>query len=259
MKNLVTRSKIGPPLIVLAFLIGLLECLVKTGILHEFIFPAPSQIVSVFIRDRDTLFEAAQSTFYCAMVGFVLSAILGVLLAVLFSLSDFLKKAIFPYAIFFQTVPVIAIAPLLVIWFGFGQPTVIASSFIVSIFPVIASTLLGLQSTDPQLVEFFNLNSATGADLLFKLKLPSALPQIFSGLRITGGLSIVGTIVGEFIAGGGLGGVIDSARTQQRVDLVFAAVLISSLLGLVFIRIINYLSWLTLRRWHVSEQPQPTL
>ena len=96
--------------------------------------------------------------------------------------------------------------------------------------------------------------SAPRSDILFKLKVPYALPQIFSGLRIAAGLSIVGAIVGEFIAGGGLGGVVDSARTQQRVDLVFASVLISSFLGLVFIGVINYLSWLMLRKWHVSEQ-----
>src|SRR4051794_1501242 len=109
-------SKFGPPLITLVLLVGLLEGLVQTGIIHEFIFPAPSQIVQVLIHDTDTLLPAMWSTFYCATAGYLLSGVVGVFLAVLFSLSDFLRKSIFPYAIFLQTVPIIAIAPLLVIW-----------------------------------------------------------------------------------------------------------------------------------------------
>ena len=188
------------------------------------------------------------------ILGFLLSILVGVVAAIFFSISSFLRRAVYPYAVFFQTVPIIAIAPILVIWFGFGQPTVIASSFIASIFPVIASTLMGLQSTDPHLVDLFSLYGASRKDYLLKLKIPFALPHIFSGLRISAGLAIVGAIVGEFIGGGGLGSIVDSARTQQRLDLVFAAAMMSSLLGLVFIGFINYLSWLTLWRWDASEQ-----
>jgi NitT/TauT family transport system permease protein len=172
----------------------------------------------------------------------------------LLSQFDFLRRAFYPYAIFFQTVPVIAIAPLLVIWFGFGQPTVIASAFIVSIFPVIASTLLGLQSTEPALSDLFRLYSASRVDHLLKLRMPFALPHVFSGLRIASGLAVIGAIVGEFIGGGGLGSVVDAARTQQRIDKVFAAVLISSLLGLALVAIVNFSGWLVLRKWHASAQ-----
>lgn len=250
------RFNLYPPVLNLLFSVGVLECLVRSGLVPEFVFPAPSQMVRVLIVERESLGQAALSTFTSAALGFLLSIGVGSIAAILFSVSSFFRRAVYPYALFFQTVPIISIAPLLVIWFGFGQPTVIASSFIVSIFPVVASTLLGLQSTDPQLVELFELYAASRNDYLFKLKLPFALPHIFSGLRIAAGLAIVGAIVGEFIAGGGLGGVVDSARTQQRLDLVFAAVLMSSLLGLVFIGLINYLSWKMLWRWHASEQEQ---
>jgi NitT/TauT family transport system permease protein len=205
-------------------------------------------------EDAGEFLHAFLETSASAVLGLMLSFTIGTLLAVLLSVSVFLRRAIYPYAIFFQTVPIIAIAPLLVIWFGFGQPTVIASAFIVSIFPVIASTLLGLQSTDPAFDDLFRLYSASRLDHLLKLRIPFALPHVFSGLRIASGLAVIGAIVGEFIGGGGLGAVVDAARTQQRVDKVFAAVLISSALGLLLVALVNFLSWLALRRWHASAQ-----
>jgi NitT/TauT family transport system permease protein len=185
-----------------------------------------------------------------------MSALTGIAMAVLLSSSRGVQRAFYPYAIFFQTVPLIAVAPLLVIWFGFGIQTVIASAFVASVFPVIANTLSGILSTDPPLRDLFKLYGASRLVTLFKLRLPAALPQVFTGLRVSAGLAVIGSIVGEFIAGGGLGSVVETARTQQRIDKVFAAVLLASLLGLALFGLINLLSHLTLRRWHASEQPQ---
>lgn len=251
--NWLSRSRVLPPFFTLLLTIGLLEGLVRCGFIPDFLCPAPSEVFLTCLEERVLLGTSAASTAFCSAMGLVLSFVLGSFLAISFSLSPFLRRAIYPFAIFFQTVPLIAVAPLLVIWFGFGQPTVIASSFIVSFFPILANVLLGLKSTDPQLDEVFRFYSASKSQILFKLKIPFALPQIFVGLRIASGLAIVGAIVGEFIGGGGLGSVVDIARTQQRVDLVFAAVLISSLLGLAFVSAIQYLSNLMLRKWHVSE------
>jgi NitT/TauT family transport system permease protein len=245
--------EIYPPVLTLMVVLGALEWFVRKGLIHDYIFPAPSEVVRACITEFAALKDGALSTTLSAAAGLLLSSVVGTLLAVFFSVSSFIRKAVYPYAVFFQTVPIIAIAPILVIWFGFGQSTVIASSFIVSIFPVIANVLLGLQSTDPQLEELFRLYGASKWDRFLKLKIPFALPQIFAGLRIASGLAIVGAIVGEFVAGGGLGGVVDVARTQQRLDLVFASVLISSALGLVFVAVIHGMSWVMLRRWHPSE------
>jgi NitT/TauT family transport system permease protein len=241
------------PLIVL--LAGL-EVIVKMGWVHEFIVPAPSAVIHSLIDDRAEFLDAFYSTSTAALIGLALSFVIGTSFAILLSLSELLRRAFYPYAIFFQTVPIISIAPLLVIWFGFGQPTVIASAFIVSIFPIIACTLLGLQSTEPALVDLFRLYSASSWDRLVKLRIPHAAPQIFSGLRIAAGLAVIGAIVGEFIAGGGLGAVVDAARTQQRIDKVFAAVLISSILGLILVSALNALSFFVLRNWHASAQKQ---
>jgi NitT/TauT family transport system permease protein len=253
--NLKARSSsILPPLLPLIVSIGVVEVAVRFHWVHSYLIPAPSEVFHSLIEDRVELALAAGTTLSSALIGLVLSFTTGTLFAVTLSSSELARRAFYPYAVFFQTVPIISIAPLLVIWFGFGQPTVIASAAIVSVFPIIASTLLGMKSTDPALVDLFNLYSANGRQTLFMLKIPFALPQIFSGLRIASGLAVVGAIVGEFIGGGGLGSVVDSARTQQRIDRVFAAVLISSLLGIVLVSAVNFISALTLGGWHASER-----
>lgn len=250
MKRFVAR--VLPPLVPFVLVTVILEIVAKNGWVPSYLMPAPSDVLASMIADREELWDGFKSTALAALAGLAASFVVGTIGAILLSSSELLKRAVYPYAIFFQTVPIIAIAPLLVIWFGFGQPTVIASAFIVSIFPIVASTLLGLESTEPSLVDLFHLYSAGPWPRMTKLRIPFALPQIFSGLRIAAGLSVIGAIVGEFIAGGGLGAVVDAARTQQRIDKVFAAVLISAALGLVMIAIINFASWISLRNWHAS-------
>jgi NitT/TauT family transport system permease protein len=230
------------------------EWLVRAGWIKAFLVPPPSAIFQTILRDWPELFTALAKTSAGALAGFLLSALAGVAIAVFLSSSRAIQQAFYPYAVFFQTVPIIAIAPLLVIWFGYGMRTVVASAFIVSIFPVIANTLNGILSTDPALRDLFRLYGASPAATLWKLRFPAALPQILTGLRIAGGLAVIGAIVGEFIGGQGLGSVIDIARTQQRTDKVFAAVLLASVLGLALFCLINIVSGLVLRRWHVSEQ-----
>jgi len=243
-----------PPLLPLILSMGLVETAVRLGWAPSYLIPAPSEVMRSLIDDRVELAVAAWTTLSSALAGLLLSFTTGTLFAIALSSSDLARRAFYPYAVFFQTVPIISIAPLLVIWFGFGQPTVIASAAIVSVFPIIASTLLGLKSTEPALVDLFTLYSASARQMLVMLKIPFALPQIFSGLRIASGLAVVGAIVGEFIGGGGLGSVVDSARTQQRIDRVFAAVLISALLGAVLVGAVNLISALTLGSWHTSER-----
>lgn len=247
-------SRVLLPLLPLILAIVVLEALRRFGWVPAYLLPAPSEIFRALLDDRAELSEAFLSTATSSLIALTLSFFVGTSFAILLSLSSVLKRAIYPYAVFFQTVPIIAIAPLLVIWFGFGRPTVIASAFIVSVFPVIASTLLGLESTDPSLVDLFKLYDASAWSRLWKLRLPFALPLIFSGLRIAAGLSVIGAIVGEFIAGGGLGSVVDAARTQQRIDVVFASVLMSAVLGLVIVAVLNGASRLALRHWHASSR-----
>ena len=247
-------KNILPPLIPFVVLTLAGEWIVRAGIVPSYLLPTPTAIFRAIIDNRIELAQAMLKTSGSAFAGFTLSTVIGIAIAVLLSSSRWVQRAFYPYAVFFQTVPIIAIAPLLVIWFGYGMRTVIASAFVVSIFPVIANTLNGILSTDPALRDLFRLYDASAFDTLTKLRFPAALPQILTGLRISSGLAVIGAIVGEFIGGDGIGSVIDVARTQQRVDKVFAAVLMASLLGLLLFGIINLVSALTLRRWHASEQ-----
>jgi NitT/TauT family transport system permease protein len=231
-----------------------IEWLVRAGRVKAWLVPPPSAIFQTIVHDAPELFRALAMTSFGALTGFALSAVFGIVIAVFLSSSRAIQQAFYPYAIFFQTVPIIAIAPLLVIWFGYGLRTVVASAFIVSIFPVIANTLSGILSTDRALRDLFSLYGASRSATLWKLSFPAALPQILTGLRIAGGLAVIGAIVGEFIGGQGLGAVVDVARTQQRTDKVFAAVLLASFLGLALFGLINLLSRVVLQRWHASEQ-----
>src|SRR5436190_10538691 len=247
-------KKLLPPLIPFVVVTLTLEWMVRAGVVAGYLVPAPSAVFRALVDNRDELGTALAKTSAGALTGFALSTLTGIVIAVLLSSSRAIQRSFYPYAVFFQTVPIIAIAPLLVIWFGYGMKTVIASAFIVSIFPVIANTLTGLLSTDPALRDLFRLYGASATVTLVKLRFPAALPQILTGLRVASGLAVIGAIVGEFIGGAGLGSVVDVARTQQRVDKVFAAVLLASVLGLALFGLINLISAATLRRWHASEQ-----
>lgn len=224
-----------PAWLFLLVLLGGWQLAVDRQWVADYLLPSPRAIVAATVDNWSEIYAATLSTLSSIAWGLGLSSGIGITLAVIFFAIPIVRRAVLPFCIFFQTVPIIAIAPLLVIWFGFGAPTVKASAFIVSLFPVLANTLTGLQQTDPLLKELFQLYKPTRWALITKLQLPSALPYILAGLRIGIGLAVVGAIVGEFIAGGGIGSLIDSARTQQRVDLVFSGVLMSSALALLLI------------------------
>lgn len=210
----------------------------------DYIFPPPSLVILSLLENLETYLIASTETLQSAFIGFGLSVVFGGGLALALSLNRILRNLFLPVSVFFQTVPVIAVAPLLVIWFGFGAPTVRASAFIVSFFPVLAGALAGLSQVPTAQTELFLMLKATRLQRLFKLEVPSAMPSFLTGAKVAAGLAVVGAIVGEFIAGGGLGSLIDSARTQQRTEMVFAAIFSSTLLGLCMLGFVELCSWL---------------
>lgn len=225
---------------------------VRWGWIDPWLLPSPGAVLASLVHDRSELSEALLWTSIGAGLGFLVSTLIGVTAAILLSLNAWTYRALYPYAVVFQTVPIIAVAPILVIWFGYGTPTVVAASFLASLFPVLTSTLNGLSTVDPALRDLFRLYRASRVETLFKLVLPFALPQIFTGLRIGAGLAVIGAIVGEFVGGSGLGSVVDAARTQQRIDKVFAAVFLACLLGTLSVNLLNQLGRWVLNRWHPS-------
>lgn len=244
-----------PPVAVAVLLVMGIETVVRMGWVREYLLPAPSSVFRSLWVDRGELLSATGVTALGAGLGFVIAVAVGTLTAVLMASSRLVERAVYPYAVFFQTVPIIAIAPLLVIWFDYGLPTVVSSAAIVALFPVIANTLAGLRSTDPALIELFKLYGGSRVATLVKLRLPSALPSVLTGLKVAAGLAVIGAIVGQFVGGGGLGAVVEASVRAARTDRVFAAVVLASLLGLALFAGINLLSRVLLRHWHASEKP----
>jgi NitT/TauT family transport system permease protein len=246
-------ERLAPPLATFVATTLLAEAAIRTLGVSPLLLPAPSAVARAAWLHAGVLLPALATTTQAVLVGLAASAGIGILGAVALSTSRWVERAFYPYAIFFQIVPIVAIAPLLVIWFGYGIRAVVAAAFIVSVFPVVANTLAGLLSVDPALRDLFRLYGASGWQRLVKLDLPWALPSMLTGLRIAAGLAVIGAVVGEFVGGGGLGIVVLEAMRQQRTDLVFAAVLHASLLGLALFAAVGVASRLALRRWHASE------
>ena len=250
-------SLIGPPLATLVVIVTAWELAVRVLDVPRFLVPPPSAVVSALLADFAMLAGSTVTTARGALFGFFLSLVVGTGSGLVLSLSKTLERGLYPYALFLQTVPIVAVAPLLVLWFGPGLRAVAVSAFIVSVFPVIANTLSGLRGVDPRLKDLFQLYGATRFDTLFKLDLPFALPSIATGLRIASGLAVIGAIVGEFVAGfaegrAGLGITVLAAYRQLRTDLLFAAVMLASLLGLALFAAVNVVSGLVLRRFRAQ-------
>jgi NitT/TauT family transport system permease protein len=246
-----------PPTTTFVVVVSAWELLVRALEVPAFLVPPPSAVVSAMTHEAGALGGAMMTTARGALWGFLLSAVFGIAAGLGMSLSRIIERGLYPYALFLQTVPIVAIAPLLVLWFGPGLRAVAVSSFIVSVFPVIANTLSGLRGTDPRLEDLFRLYGARKLDSLFKLRLPFALPSIATGLRVASGLSVIGAIVGEFVAGfaegnAGLGITVLAAYRQLRTDLLFAAVILASLLGLALFAAVNVASGAVLRRFRAA-------
>lgn len=247
-----------PPLLTFIALTMALEVWLWFADIPSYLLPRPMEVFTALHQEWGDLSRAILRTGMEASAGLLASVVLGVAVAIALSINDWLRRAFYPYAVFFQTVPIIAIAPLLVIWLGYGPRTIIAVSLIVSVFPIIANTLSGLLSTDPALRDLFRLHRAGILTTLVKLRIPAALPQFLTGLRIASGLAVIGAIVGEFVAddyrdGGGIGTVVMIAIKELKTAKVFAAVLMSSLLGLAFFALVNLIGRLTQRHWHIAE------
>ncbi|HKQ70314.1 MAG TPA: ABC transporter permease [Polyangiaceae bacterium] len=252
------QSRVVPPFVTFVLVTALWEVLVRALAVPAFLIPPPSAVLSAFMTDAATLGSSLLTSAQGALIGFGLSFVLGTGAGLAMSLSRTIERGLYPYALFLQTVPIVAVAPLLVLWFGPGLRAVAVSAFIVSVFPVVANTLAGVRSVDARLRDLFRLYGASRFDTLFKLELPFALPSIATGLRVASGLSVIGAIVGEFVAGfsegrAGLGITILAAYRQLRTDLLFATVMLASLLGLSLFATVNVVSAAVLRRFRAAS------
>ena len=248
---------IVPPILVLILFLLIWSVAAKIYDM-DFLLPGPFKVAEAFVTDIDMVFTGAWITFQEALYGYLLAIVIGITSAAIMSQSKILERSFYPYAILLQTVPVVAVAPLIVLWFGFEMRSVIIISLIISLFPIINNTLLGLKSTSINLVELFQMHNESRFVSFFKLRLPAAIPNIIAGLRISAGLSIIGAIVGEFIIGsgsedGGLGVQIIYAQAELETPLVMALILSATFLGFAFFMTVTALGHQLLKHWHESE------
>lgn len=221
-------------LLLLAALL-LWEAVIRLMHLPNFVLPAPSAIAATLVAEQATLAQAAWVTAGEVLVGFVLSGLVGAALALCIARFDGFGRALYPLIVLFQTVPKVALAPLFVLWFGYGLAPKVVLIVVIAFFPVGLDMLAGLRSVDPNLVALMRSVGSGRSEILWRVQVPTALPHLMSGLKIAVTLSVIGAIVGEFSgASGGLGYVIQFASTQLDTSLVFAALVEVSVLGVVF-------------------------
>ena len=226
--------------------------------IKAFLVPKPLSVLTAVIDGRGELLQAVGLTAGAALTGFASSLLIGTFIACVFSQSGMIRRSCYPYAIFLQTVPIIAIAPLIVVWFGAGFRSVALVSFIISLFPIITNGTTGLLAIDSDLLDLFRLYRASRWQVLWKLRLPHSVPFLVTGARTSSGLAVVGAIVGEFFAGyqaekHGLGYVIMQAAGFSQTDRLFAAVLASTFLGIAIFGLSTLVGSTVLRRWSDSQ------
>ncbi len=250
-------ARICAPLLMGALLLGLWEALVRMRGIPAFVLPAPSVVFSTLLTDWPSLASSLWITLAISLAALTAAVLAGLLLSILFTQSKWLEMALFPWAVVLQVTPVVAIAPLIIIWANDTTVSLLICAWLVAFFPILSNTTLGLNSADHNLVNLFKLYRASRWQSLRYLKLPSAMPYFLGGLRISGGLSLIGAVVAEFVAGAGgtqsgLAFRILEAGFQLQIPRMFAALLLVSLCGIAIFASLSLISHLALRHWHDS-------
>jgi NitT/TauT family transport system permease protein len=237
--------------------LGAWEWAVRANEVPSYILPGPVEIWATLLRDWHTLSVSLGVTLQITFAALVVAATLGLLLAVLFAQSRIIELSLFPYAVILQVTPIVAIAPLIIIWVDDIRVALLICAWIVAFFPILSNTTIGLNSADHNLVDLFRLYRASRWQVLTRLRLPSAMPFFLAGLKISGGLALIGAIVAEFVAGtggrsSGLAYRILESGYQLQIPRMFAALLLVSLTGVAIFLAMSLVSHLALRSWHES-------
>lgn len=246
------------PLFVAIALLGLWQVWTVAAKVPAYLVPSPWDIAKTLVADWALLCGALWVTVKITVLAFVASVVLGSLIAFAFVQSRWIEAAFFPYAVLLQVTPVVAIAPLIIIWVKEPTASLVVCATLVALFPIISNTTVGLRSVNPGLAAYFKLQRATRWQTLVRLRIPSALPYFFAGLRISGGLALIGAVVAEFVAGTGGTGTglayqILQSGYQLNIPRLFAALVLISLTGVVVFALLAALSKWALGGWHESE------
>jgi len=245
--------------IVFGILLAVWRGIIGAFAVPSYMLPTPWQVTKTVVERFSDLWAALVISAEAADGGLIASIFVGVLIALIFARSRWIRSMFFPYTILLQTVPIVAIAPLILMWVGQGLLSVAVVAFIICLAPIIANTTQGLISVDENLVQLFLMNNASQGQILRKLRLPHSLPYLFVGVRISSGIAVIGAITGELFAGsgqvgrGGIGYSILYAQSQLETDYLFALVIAATVLGFAFFFTVMFFEWLALHKWHESS------
>ncbi|MGP1385259.1 MAG: ABC transporter permease [Thainema sp.] len=257
LKRLLTPEVIAP------FVVGVIMLLiwdlaVRIFSLPPYLLPGPLLVLQTLIAEWGDLFAALLVTIKITLVAFLAAVVSGLLIAILFAQSKWIERSFFPYAVVLQTTPIVAIAPLIIIWLRNSTfAALVICAWIVALFPIISNTTLGLNSADHNLLNLFQLYKSSRWQTLLYLRLPSALPYFLGALRISGGLALIGAVVAEFVAGtggqqSGIAYEILMSSYNLQIPRMFAALLMTTVLGVIIFVVLTIISDLLLRNWHES-------
>jgi NitT/TauT family transport system permease protein len=254
-------AKLLAPLAVGLLFLAAWEAVVRIEAIPRYILPGPLLVAETLWIDGPSLLGSLLVTLRITFAALIAAALLGGAIALLFARSRVLEISLFPYAVILQVTPIVAIAPLIIIWVQNTFLALLLCAWIVAFFPVVSNTTLGLNSADRNLAELFRLYGASRWQALWQLRLPSALPYFLGGLRISGGLALIGAVVAEFVAGTGgaetgLAFRILESGYRLQIPRMFAALVLLSFTGVAIYGALSLLSWLLLRRWHESALPR---
>ena len=243
------------PFVLIMLLLLLWDLSIRLFKVPAYLIPPPGQVVDQLVTEWSRLLKESWMTTQATLGGFALTIVIGIPLAMVIAYSKLVESYVYPLLVFSQSIPKVAIAPLFVVWFGFGIVPKIISAFLLGFFPVVVSTVMGFKSVEPDMLDLARSMGASRLQTFFKISLPQALPAIFSGLKVSITLAVVGAVVGEFVgSNSGIGYVLQVATGNFDLPLMFAALVVLSSIGVILFMLVDLVERLMIP-WHPSQNP----
>ena len=250
----VLESQLARPLILIVAIFVLWDLAIRIFKIPPYLIPAPWDVAKMLVAEWPRLWRESLFTGYATLGGFGLSILFGIPIAMLIAYSRLVESYVYPLLVFSQSVPKIAIAPLFVVWFGFGIFPKVISAFLLGFFPVVVATVMGFKSMEAEMIDLARSMHASRLQMFLKFSLPQALPSIFSGLKVSATLAVVGAVVGEFVgSNSGIGYVLQIANGNFDLPLMFAALFVLSMMGVILFAIVDLVEKMMIP-WHQSRR-----
>src|SRR5881397_1373010 len=250
----ILESEIARPLILIVAVFVLWDVTIRIFGIPPYLIPAPWDVAKMLVAEWPRLWRESLFTAYATLGGFGLSILLGIPIAMVIAYSRVVESFVYPLLVFSQSIPKIAIAPLFVVWFGFGIFPKVISAFLLGFFPVVVATVMGFKSIETDMIDLARSMRASRLQMFLKISLPHALPSIFSGLKVSATLAVVGAVVGEFVgSNSGIGYVMQRSIGTFDLPTMFAALVILALLGVILFWVVDRIERLVIP-WHVSQR-----